>query len=244
SINQILWIDIATFIVALIPLLIVRIPLVTKKATEVNLSFRKGFTQGLSQIKNHQGLLPLFLLALIVNLLITPLTTLLPYFVMFDHLGGAADLALVEALFEGGMLAGGLAMSIVGVFKRKAPIIALSFYAIFIGYLLIALSPTGAFLFMGTMGLIAAIFIPILNVLAATITQTVIPLDMQGRVNSVNLALVTAATPIGMIASGAFVEFVNTSYLFAGCAVIGIISITFMWLFTGLRHVEAQVPKS
>ena len=61
---------------------------------------------------------------------------------------------------------------------------------------------------------------------------------MQGRVNSVNIALVTAATPIGMIASGAIVAFVNTSYLFVGCALTGIIAVTFAWLFTGFRHVE------
>jgi MFS family permease len=176
---------------------------------------------------------------MVVNLLITPLTTLLPYFIKFDHLGGAADLALVEALFEGGMLAGGLAMSIVGSFKRKVPMIAFSFYAIFIGYLFIALAPTGSFLFLGIAGLIAAIFIPILNVLVATIIQTVVPLDMQGRVNSVNLALVTAATPIGMIASGTIVGYVTTNYLFAGCAIAGIMAITITWALTDFRCVES-----
>jgi DHA3 family macrolide efflux protein-like MFS transporter len=176
---------------------------------------------------------------MILNLLITPLTTLLPYFIKFDHLGGATDLALVEAMIEGGMIAGGLAMSIVSTIKRKATAMAVSFYAIFLGYLLIALAPTSMFWFMGIAGLAAALFIPVVNVLAATITQTVIPLDMQGRANSVNLALVTAATPIGIVVSGALVEFVNTSYMFVGCAVAGFLAITCMWLFTGFRHVEA-----
>jgi MFS family permease len=109
---------------------------------------------------------------------------------------------------------------------------------VFLGYALIALSPTGAFWLIGTVGLIAAFCVPIVNVLAATITQTIIPLDMQGRVNSVNLALVTAATPIGMIASGAIVAFVSTSYLFLGCAITGIVAVTLAWLFTDFRHVE------
>jgi predicted MFS family arabinose efflux permease len=147
-------------------------------------------------------------------------------------------------MFEGGMLVGGIVMSIVGTFKKKAPIMALSFYVIFIGYLLIALSPTGSFWFMGIMGLIAAIFIPILNVLAATITQTTVPLDMQGRVNSVNLALVTAATPIGMIASGVIVEYIATSFLFVGCAIAGIIAITVAWVLTDFRHIESPVQST
>ena len=94
SINQILWIDVVTFVVAIIPLLAVRIPSVAKTTTEEGFGFKKGFTEGLRHIKNHRGLLPLFLLAMILNLLITPLTTLLPYFIKFDHLGGAPDLAL------------------------------------------------------------------------------------------------------------------------------------------------------
>lgn len=240
SINQILWIDVTTFVVAIIPIIAIKIPSVTKGTTEESFSFKKGFLEGLRQIKNHRGLLPLFFLAMILNLLITPLTTLLPYFIKFDHLGGAPDLALVEAMFEGGMLAGGLAMSVVGAFKRKASAMATSLYIIFVGYLLIALSPIGSFWFMGTAGLIAALCVPIVNVSAATITQTVIPLEMQGRVNSVNLALVTLATPIGMVASGAIVAFVNSAYLFVGCSVAGIIVVTLAWLFTGFRHVEGK----
>lgn len=240
SINQILWVDVATFVVAIIPLVAIKIPSVIKGTREESFSFKKGFSEGLRQIKNHRGLLPLFFLAMILNLLITPLTTLLPYFIKFDHLGGATDLALIEAMFEGGMLAGGLAMSVVGAIKKKATVMTVSFYIIFVGYLFIALSPTGSFWFIGTAGLIAALFVPIVNVSAATITQTVIPLDMQGRVNSVNLALVTLATPIGMVASGAIVAFVNSAYLFMGCSVAGIIVVTSAWLFTGFRYVERK----
>jgi DHA3 family macrolide efflux protein-like MFS transporter len=240
SINQILWIDVVTFVLAIVPLLAIKIPSVTKTPTQDGLSFKKEFMEGLTHIKHHSGMLPLFLLAALLNLLIIPLTTLLPYFIKFDHIGGASDLALVEAMVEGGMLAGGLTMAAVGSVKRKAPAIAISFYIIFTGYLLIALSPTGAFWFMGTVGLMAAFFMPVLNVLAATIIQTVIPLDMQGRVNSVNLTLVTAATPIGIIASGLIVTVVSTSYLFIGCAIAGIAAITVAWMFTGLKHIEDQ----
>ncbi len=238
SIDQILWVDIITFAAAIVPVLAVKIP----SAIEViqkGASFKSSFKEGLKHIRNHRGLMPLFLLAMILNLLVTPLTTLLPYYIRFDHLGGAGDLALVEAMIEGGILAGGLAMTVIGAVKKKSLAMATSFYIIFAGYLLVSLSPTGAFWFMGLAGLVAAFFIPVVNVLAATITQTVIPLEMQGRVNSVNLALVTAAMPIGMIVSGAAVELINTSYLFLGCAIAGFLAITSVWLFTSFRHVEA-----
>jgi DHA3 family macrolide efflux protein-like MFS transporter len=102
SINQILWVDVATFVVAIIPLLAVKIPSVATVAGSTKISFKREFAEGLKHIKSHRGLLPLFFLAMILNLLITPLTTLLPYFIKFDHLGGATDLALVEAMIEGG----------------------------------------------------------------------------------------------------------------------------------------------
>ena len=238
SIDQILWLDIITFAAAIIPVLAIKIPS-AKAATQNQASFKESFKAGLSHIRNHQGLLPLFLLAMILNLLVTPLTTLLPYYIRFDHLGGAGDLALVEAMIEGGILAGGLAMTAIGAVKKKSLAMAASFYAIFAGYLLVSLSPTGAFWFMGLAGLAAGFFIPLVNVLAATITQTVVPLEMQGRVNSVNLALVTAAMPIGMVVSGVAVELINTSTLFLGCAAAGLLAITLVWLFTNFRQVEA-----
>jgi DHA3 family macrolide efflux protein-like MFS transporter len=241
SIEQILWIDIVTFAAAIIPVLAVKIPSATA-ATQKGASFKESFKEGLSHIRNHKGLLPLFLLAMILNLLVTPLTTLLPYYIRFDHLGGAADLALVEAMIEGGILAGGLAMSVIGAVKKKSLAMAASLYVIFAGYLLVSLSPTGAFWFMGLAGLAAAFFIPVVNVLAATITQTIVPLEMQGRVNSVNLALVTAAMPIGMVVSGVAIELINTSYLFLGCAVAGFLAITLVWLFTSFRQVETIQP--
>jgi MFS transporter, DHA3 family, macrolide efflux protein len=238
SIEQILWVDIATFVIAIVPIIAIKIPSATA-ITQKGVPFKTSFKEGLRHIRNHKGLMPLFLLAMILNLLVTPLTTLLPFYVRFDHLGGAGDLALVEAMIEGGILAGGLAMTVIGTVKKKSLAMTASLYAIFAGYLLVSLSPTGAFWFMGAAGLTAAFFIPVVNVLAATITQTVVPLEMQGRVNSVSLALVTAAMPIGMVISGVAVELISTNYLFLGCALAGLLAVTVVWLFTSFRHVEA-----
>jgi DHA3 family macrolide efflux protein-like MFS transporter len=242
SINQILWVDIATFAVAIAPLLAIKIPSV-KQPNAATASFKEDFKQGFLHIKNHRGFLPLMLLAMLLNLLITPLTTLLPYFIKFDHFGGASDLALVEATFEGGILAGGLAMSMIAGFKRKALAMAVSFYMIFFGYLLFALAPTGFFLYMAIAGLVAAACVPVVNVVVATIIQTAVPLDMQGRVNSVNLSLATAAAPIGIVVSGVLVAFVATNVLFVACALIGLVAVTLAWVFTDVRHVEkAELP--
>jgi hypothetical protein len=67
---------------------------------------------------------------------------------------------------------------------------------------------------------------------------------MQGRVNSVIMALASAATPIGMILSGAVVEFIGTANLFLGCAIIGMLAVTLSWLLTDIKYVEKAEQSS
>ncbi len=240
KIGQILWVDAGTFLVALIPLLIIRIPSVRKKQDESqdNPSFKKEFGEGLAFIKNARGFLTLFTLATVLNFLITPLSTLLPYYVKFDHLGEAPDLAFVMAFMQAGMLAGGLLMSVMKEFKKKMVVIASSLYVFFLGYILVALTPTGIFWFMSIGGLIMLFCVPVVNASIFTIIQTVVPLKMQGRVNSVIMALASAAQPFGMILSGTIVEFTGTANLFLGCSGLGILVLTLSWFFTDIRHVE------
>jgi DHA3 family macrolide efflux protein-like MFS transporter len=226
----------ATFIVAFIPLLMIKIPSVRKEQDKS--SFREEFFEGFTFIRNAKGLLPLLILATALNFLLTPLSTLLPYYVKFDHLGEAPNLALVMAFFQGGILAGGLVMSVIKGFKKKMVAVALSLYIIFLGYALIALTPLMWFWFMAMGGTIMALCVPVANVTLQTIIQTVVPIKMQGRVSSVVMALASAATPLGMIFSGTIVEFIRTANLFLGCAIMGALIVTLSWLFTDVKHVE------
>lgn len=237
TITQILWIDVVTFLVALAPLLIIRIPSVLKEQDRSS-SFRRQFEEGFSLIRKARGLLPLIMLATAVNLLLTPLGTLLPYYVKFDHFGAASDLAFVIAFIQGGMLAGASIMSVIKVTKRKTTIIASSMYVLFLGYILVALTPTGLFWFMAISGFIQTFCIPMIDVLAMTILQTVVPVEMQGRVTSVTVSLAHAAQPIGMFLSGVVTVFIGTANFFLGCAGLGIIILTLSWVFTEIRYVE------
>jgi DHA3 family macrolide efflux protein-like MFS transporter len=236
KIYQILWIDMATFIVAFIPLVIVKIPPVRKKGERS--SFKGDFLEGFGFIRRAKGMLTLLILATALNFLLVPLSTLLPYYVKVDHSGGASELALVMAFFQGGILVGGLVMSVVKGFKKKMVAVAISLYVIFLGYALVALTPSQAFWFMAMSGTIMALCVPVANVTLQTIIQTVVPAEMQGRVNSVVMALASAATPVGMILSGAMVVFIRTANLFLACAIVGALIVTLSWLFTDVKHVE------
>ena len=240
KISEILWIDAATFIVAVIPLFVITIPSVRNKQekSQDDPSFRKEFSEGLAFIKKARGFLTFVMLATALNFLLTPISTLFPYYVKFDHLGGAPDLAFVMAFFQGGILAGGLLMLVIKEFKRKMVAIVLSVFVIFLGYALLALTPTGLFWFMATSALIMSFCLPIANVSIQTITHTVVPVEMLGRVSSVIGALASAASPLGMILAGVIVEFTQTANLFLACAGLGMLILTLSWLLTDIRHIE------
>jgi len=129
-------------------------------------------------------------------------------------------------------------MTVIKGFKRKMIAVMISIYIVFLGYILVALTPTGLFWFMAISGLIMAFCIPVANVSLQTIRQTVVPMKMLGRVNSVMMALASAASPFGMILSGVIVEFTGAANLFLGCAGSGILISTLSWFFTDIRYVE------
>jgi DHA3 family macrolide efflux protein-like MFS transporter len=240
-IEQILWIDPATFIVAVTILLLTKIPSVRQSHEKT--SFKQDFTQGFALIRNARGLLPLIFLATILNFLIMPLSTLMPYFVRFVHLGTASDLAMVEAVFQGGLLAGGLFMFMSKGFKKKIPAFVVSGLVIFTGYAIVSFTPIGMFWFMAAAGLVFSLPLPAANVSVRTIIQTVVPLELQGRVSSVTMSLASLASPLGMIMSGALATYVGTANLFLGSALLGILVLVPFWFLTDIRHVEDMQAK-
>ncbi len=246
-ISDILWIDAITFIVAVIPLLMISIPSVRMEQglRPAAPSFRDDFSEGLGFIRRARGFLTFALVATSLNFLLTPLSTILPYYVKVDHLGDASSLALVSAFFQGGILAGGVLMSVMKGFKRKTVAITVSIYGIFVGYTFFALAPTGWFWVMATSGLAMGFCVPIANVSTQTIIQTIVPPNLLGRVNSVLGSLASAASPLGMILSGAVVEFAGTaSLLLLGCSMSGMVVMTVSWIFTDFRNLEEAGAES
>ena len=129
-------------------------------------------------------------------------------------------------------------MAITKGFKRKMVIGTACVYVIFLGVSIVALTPTGMFWIMAIGAFIGTFAAPVFNVSLLTILQTVVPMQMQGRVNSVLNTLATAAMPIGMLISGPLAAYIGTSNLFLACVILGVTILTISWLFTDVKHVE------
>ncbi|MFX0062349.1 MAG: MFS transporter [Candidatus Hermodarchaeota archaeon] len=237
-IGQILWVDTITFGIAIVPLLLINIPSVRNQdAKQIRSSFIKEFSEGLTVIKKTRGFTATLLTAMAINFLLVPLNTLMPYYINVNHFGVELDLAFVMALQQFGVIVGSLFMALKKDFSRKVLVMVISVYGLFFGYIMAALAPTGAIWTIALGLLIIGTIIPILNITILTIVQVSIPLEMQGRINSVIIALSNAISPLGMIYAGVFAEAIGVVPLFLISAFIGILTTTVSWLFTDMRHV-------
>ncbi|TKJ19183.1 MAG: hypothetical protein CEE43_16055 [Promethearchaeota archaeon Loki_b32] len=101
-IQIVLWADVITYFIALIPLLLIKIPTVhvNSDGGEKN-SFIRDMREGYTAIRTIPGLLTIMAIAMLLNMLIQPLIILMPYFIKIVHSGDNFMLAIVEMILQG-----------------------------------------------------------------------------------------------------------------------------------------------
>ena len=242
---DLLWIDIITFAIALIPLLIITIP---KVATTIDkgekISFFKDFNEGLKVIGGIKGMIPLLIMFMFVNFFITPLGTLMPLFINKTHGGFEAEYAIVTAFLQAGMLLGGLVMTFFKGFRRKGLSSYISILWVFGIICTLILIPTdlagrfwiiGAILFMGT------IVLPLINVSMITAIQMIVPQESLGRASSVLGTISSAITPIAMLLAGVIGKFVDIPWVYLGSSVLGILTSSILWFLTKAPQIDDSI---
>ncbi len=239
TIRDILWIDIITFFIALIPLLIISIPAV-RDETEVKQKngFIKDFKIGFIVFKSIPGLIILLFMGMLVNFFIQPLGTLLPYFINTIHGGLEFEYALVLIFLQAGVIGGAFITSIKKEWKHKIEVTFIGIGIIGIGYAFLAFVPTGFFMLIGILLLIMGITLPIINTIYQTILQTNVPQDKLGRVTSIDSTLSSIISPLGIIIAGPITVLIGIHSLFLFCAIAIILVTLITYFFTGIRHVN------
>ncbi len=238
EIEQILWVDVFTFFIAIIPLLLVKIPSILSKTDQTEKdSYFKEFKDGINILKSVRSFLILIIFISVINLLNMPFTTQMSLFVLIDHSGGELDFALISAFLQVGIVLGAIIASTKKHWKHKELIIL---YSVFIGvggYSITALAPKGYFLLMGIGSLIHASMIPIANTMFLTILQTKVPPETQGRVFSIVASIAAAITPLGMIISGPIAVFLGIRLLFIIVLYLQVVSVVITWYFTDIKKI-------
>jgi DHA3 family macrolide efflux protein-like MFS transporter len=246
EIREILLLDPVTFLIAVIPTLIINIPSIKKESSiEKKSSFKAEFQEGIFFIRDKRGLLSLLSLFTTVNLLMQPFYVLFPLFLLNIHsVHGEKELSGIMALLFGvqqaGMLIGSVFMSLWKGFNRNVVGVVIGILTSYVCLLMIVLIPPSgyAFLIIGGIMFINGFSIPVSNVPSQTIWQSVVPPNKMGRVMSVRSTIAWFAIPVGMLLSGIVAEIIGILELFLVCAILGLMSLVYCWLMTGLPDIE------
>jgi len=229
-ISMILWIDIFTWIVALIPLVITKIPIVKRSKIEVKKnSFSFEFKTGLKTIRLIPGLITLLSLSMLLNFLLMPFNVLSPFYVEVIHEGSAADFAFIMVFFQLGMVMGALLTTIKKEWKHK---ITTYFGSLIIitGLLSVyTFVPKGFFLVMAIANFAVGFLLPIGNTIYMTIIQTTVPHDKMGRVTSIDQSISTLISPFGALIAGPLADIIGARIVFLLSSIIGVVGTSYTW---------------
>ncbi|MFX1388123.1 MAG: MFS transporter [Promethearchaeota archaeon] len=242
SIYMILWVDIITFFIALIPLLLITIPSVKKVNHTDEIvaknSFIKEFRIGLKTLRIIPGLIIMIILSMLLNFLIRPVDSLMALFIIDVHGGAAGHIALTEMIFTGGMIAGAILTSVKKTWNNKIRVIFISIIIALIGYMIFGLAPPGSYLIIGIGGALLGFNLPIINSLYQTFLQTTVPADKLGRVTSIDHALSSVISPVGSLLSGPLALILGIPAVFFYSGLLGVFCTVGFWGFTGIRKID------
>lgn len=246
TINQLLWADLITFFIALVPLLLISIPsakhFVENPDTIEKNSFIKEFKLGYKTVKLIPGLTAMIILGMFINFLIRPLDTLMSLYILIDHGGTKLIYALTMISFQGGMIIGALVASFKKEWANRMRIIFLGIVVAGIGYAIFSIAPTGAFFIIGIGGFVLGIMLPIINSLYQTWIQTTVPKDKIGRVTSIDHTLSMSIAPIGTIITGPLATLMGNANLLLYSALLMISTTILIWSFSSIRRINYDDP--
>jgi DHA3 family macrolide efflux protein-like MFS transporter len=238
-IHIILWVDIITFFIAIIPLILIKIPHVSERNDKKeSFSFKKDLKMGFKILRKVPGLLILVIFISVINFLGQPFGVLLPLYVKSIHFGDALDLAFIMVLMQIGMIVGAIITSLKKDWKNRVLLITGCVLFGIIGYFLTALSPTGNFLLIGIGGMMRAGMTPLINTNFLTIIQLHVPPEKQGKVMSIVVSLAWAVIPPGSLVAGSLGAIMGIVPLYLTFAGLELLTVILTLSFTNVRRVK------
>ena len=250
NIGMILWADVITFVIALIPLLLITIPKVAqpevKEEEKVKQSFIGQFMEGFNALKATKGMVALLFGAMAINFLMSPLGALMPLFVNKVHGGTEVSYAIVVGMFQAAIVVGGLLMALFKGFSK--PIIFLLITLLFqvLCQIAIVFIPTtfgGRFWTIGAVLFLYALPFAVIDVSFLTSIQLLVPKEKLGRVLATIMMISPAMRPLGQFLSGVIAEFVGINAVLIGSAILTAIVFGLIYFLTPLRSLDTVIQE-
>lgn len=217
-VQGILAIDVVTALVAIGTLAIVMVPQPNRAPQAAGetawQSFWGDLSEGLRYVRAWPGLMMIMAFAMLINMVLSPSSSLLPLLIT-DYFGGTAlYLGGIEAALGVGVLLGGLALSAWGGFKRQIVTTLLGVIGIGVGGLVVGFAPPSLFA-MAVVGMfIIGVMSSLTNGPIMAIMQGTIEPGMQGRVFTLLSSAAGAMMPLGLAIAGPLADAIGVETWF------------------------------
>ncbi len=224
-IHALMWLDVATALLAIAPLLFVIVPKPPARAEETHLL--QDIREGFSFILAWRGMVLTTIVSVVLNFLLAPALALTPLLATKHFGGGALEIAYITAAMSVGLLVGGGLVAVMGGFKNRIAVSIWGVIAMGVAGLATAFAPPGYF-YVAIAGLVAlGVANAFANAPMAAIFQTVVPPELQGRVLTLIYSLCAAGMPIGLAIAGPLTDWLGPQIWFQvgaiACIVMGAI---------------------
>lgn len=250
--QNILFIDVGTALLAILPLLFIAIPQPRRLESEQGKekpNLLKDVKDALAYIRTIPGFTAIIFMALFLNFLLVPTGSLVPLLIT-KHFGkGAIELGLMESVMGVGIITGGILLSIWGGFKKKIATSLVGIVGLGIGVMLIGLVPAHLFMLAIIGNIILGLMIPIANGPVGALMQSIVRPDMQGRVMSLVNSGATAIAPLGLLIAGPFSDWLGIRVWFWAGGILCVLIAASAFFIPIIMNIEAdteaiQIPAS
>lgn len=226
SMTGVMMVDVGTALLAILPLLAIRVPRPTRSDGYGQSSVWAETTAGFRYLVRRRGHVTLIAMSALINALLVPAFSLLPLLVLQRLNGGAAQFGWLSSSLGVGLIVGGVALGAWGGFRKRIVTTLIGMTALGVAVTAVGLTPASSFVWalvsMSCVGLV----VPLVNGPVYAILQATIAPDYQGRVFSLVGSLAGGAAPLGLIVAAPVAEIVGVGvwYLAGGiaCVAMGI----------------------
>jgi len=174
----------------------------------------KDFVGGLRVVVHNRGLFLLYGMVMLVVVTLMPTFTLTPLLVREHFNGGVNEVAFMEGLAGIGMIAGGMLIASVSIFRRKIVTVLVSFALSCAAVAFTALMP-------GSMLWLAAFWWALSGVTFSTgnapmmaILQRQVPNHLQGRVLALLGTVIGLGAPVGLVGASLLGDLIGVRGIF------------------------------
>jgi DHA3 family macrolide efflux protein-like MFS transporter len=221
--------DILTAVLAIGPLLFLRVPQpVSSEAEADRPSVLSDMAEGFRYVWNWRGLLFMFVVLAGLRFFLSPSFSFLPL-VVTEHFGGEAlELGWINSAHGFGFVVGGFILSVWGGFKRRTLTALLGLIGVGIGMVVFGLVPADAFGLALIVMFARAVMVPLVRGSVMAIFQAYVPAEMQGRIFTLLISSISVMAPVGLAIGGPIAEAFGARVLFI-ISGIGCLGIAIAW---------------